>query len=413
METTVNHAEIIRSFEDADFNELISALEAADDHYHNTGEPIVEDNEYDVAKRFAENSNPAHVYFTGVGSTVRGGKIKLPYQMGSLDQVEVGEIADWVRNWNLKDERVVVTDKLDGTSAMIVYNDLGELQIAYSRGNGIEGADITRHISRIPSVPRKVAIPGLVVRAEVIISTENFKTVQSIQPSRSGSPYKNPRNAVAGIMNAKTNNRDVYQYIDVIAYEMVKGAGTNIGSKQDHLENLEYEGFMVAPFGVMMGTALTDENLTDYLNSRRHLTRYEIDGLVLDVDSKSKRDEMNPTRSTLNPAYAVKYKVASADNIKNVRVIEVEWNVSKHGYYKPRVRIEPTELMGVTIQHATGFNAKFIADNSIGKGAVITITRSGDVRVSLFSPKVTGRKRVLILFQRKVQTLMRLASSRL
>ena len=375
MENFVDHANVIRAFEESTFEELIAALEAADDHYHNTGEPIVEDKEYDIAKRYAHGQNPAHVYFTGVGSSVRGGKIPLPYQMGSLDQIYEGEITDWVGDWGLQKIDIVATDKLDGTSAMIVYNTDGELQIAYSRGNGIEGADITRHISEIPSVPKKVSIPGLVVRAEVIIPVANFETAKGIQKSRSGNVYKNPRNMVAGIMNAKTNKREMYDLIHVVAYEIINGEGT----KNDQLWTLSHEGFLTAANTTFYGRELTDSSLTTHLNGRRAVSVYEIDGLVLDVDSVAKRREMNPTKSTLNPAYAVKYKVASTDNEKNVRVVEVEWNVSKHGYLKPRVKIEPVELMGVTVQHATGFNAKFIKDNKIGKGAIIKITRSGDV----------------------------------
>ena len=91
------------------------------------------------------------------------------------------------------------------------------------------------------------------------------------------------------------------------------------------------------------------------------------------------RSQINPTRDTLNPEYARKFKVADASNNAIAKVIEVQWNISKNGYLKPRVKIEPVELVGVTVQHATGFNAKFILDNKIGPGAKIRITRSGDV----------------------------------
>ncbi len=369
-----NAAKILRDLEDASFQELITALIHVDDLYHNGEEPPIEDNEYDIAKRFAYAQNPAHVYFTGIGSDVRGGKIKLPFQMGSLDQVYEGEIEDWVRSNDLSSADVMITDKLDGTSAMIVYGDNGDLQIAYSRGNGIEGADITRHIKQIPSVPQTVSGP-MVVRAEVIISINQFEPLKSVQTRSSGAGYKNPRNAIAGIMNSKTNKTAAYDYIDVVAYEVVG----NEWSKEGQLELLEKEGFIVPRYSIWSGSDLNDDDLTERLNSLRASTKYEIDGIVLDVNSAQVRARMNPTKTTLNPAYAVKYKIASADNEKNVRVIEVEWNVSKHGYLKPRVRIEPTEMMGVTIQHATGFNAKFIKENSIGKGAIIKITRSGDV----------------------------------
>ena len=361
-------------FEDATFDELVTALQAADDHYFNTGETLVEDNVYDIAKRAAYSQNPAHVYFTGIGSDVRGGKIKLPFQMGSLDQVYDGEIEEWIAKNSLRSAMVLITDKLDGTSAMIVYGDNGELQIAYSRGNGLEGADITRHIKNISSVPQKVSGP-MVVRAEVIIPVNKYDTLKSVQKRSSGDDYKNPRNAVAGIMNSKTNKTAAYDYIDVVAYEVVG----NTWSKQGQLEKLQREGFITPAYVLWVGNDFNDSDLTEYLNHRRATSMYELDGVVLDANAEDVRSRMNPTKTTLNPAYAVKYKVASADNEKNVRVIEVEWNVSKHGYLKPRVRIEPTDLMGVTIQHATGFNAKFIKENSIGKGAIIKITRSGDV----------------------------------
>jgi NAD-dependent DNA ligase len=100
---------------------------------------------------------------------------------------------------------------------------------------------------------------------------------------------------------------------------------------------------------------------------------------------------MNPTRDTLNPSYAIKYKVADASNLAVATVKEVEWNVSKHGYLKPRVCIHPIELVGVTIKHATGFNAKFIFANKIGPGAKVEITRSGDV-IPFIQKVVKGAK---------------------
>jgi len=369
-----NATEILCSFVDASLQELVDALTRADDLYHNGEEPIVEDNVYDIAKRYAYSHNPAHVYFTGIGSDVRGGKVKLPFQMGSLDQVYEGEIEDWVSKNNLQSAMILITDKLDGTSAMIIYGDDGELQIAYSRGNGLEGADITRHIKQIASVPNKVSGP-MVVRAEVIIAKPKFNPLKSVQKRSSGDDYKNPRNAVAGIMNSKTNKTAAYQYIDVVAYEVV---GNN-WSKEGQLELLNREGFIIPGYALWAGDDFNDSYLTDYLNRRRDTSQYELDGVVLDANAEDVRSRMNPTKTTLNPAYAIKYKVASTDNIKNVRVVEVEWNVSKHGYLKPRVRIEPTEMMGVTIQHATGFNAKFIKENGIGPGAIVKITRSGDV----------------------------------
>jgi NAD-dependent DNA ligase len=353
-------------------NELVALLELADHMYYNE-QPIMTDADYDGIRLFATRLAPHHVYFTGVGSEVRGGKIKLPYQMGSLDQVEIGEIADWVGEWSLQDQYMIITDKLDGTSAMVIYDETGDLQIAYSRGNGVEGADITRHIKHI--VPANIGGPA-VIRGEVIIPKYHFEAARDVAKSRGGSEYRNARNMVAGLMNAKTNNEEIYKYISFVGYEIVDYDGID---KINMLRDLQKMGSEIPVFTTKLGKELTDGELAAYLNVRRSYTEYEIDGLVIDVNFATKRKQMNPTRDTLNPSYSVKYKVADANNYAEAEVVGIEWGVSKHGYLKPRINIKPVELVGVTVQYCTGFNAKFIYDNKIQPGTVIAITRSGDV----------------------------------
>ena len=367
---------LLSTFEDYEFDVILSVLEAADDLYYNDHESFLEDNEYDALRRYAERLNPAHVYFTGVGSEIRGGKVKLPYVMGSLDQVVIGDISVWVGSWNLQNEDVAISDKMDGTSAMIIYDKDGCSQIAYSRGNGVEGADITRHIFNIDNCPATVPNGAMTIRAEVELTETAFEALREAGiRSRSGKPYKNARNMVAGLMNSKHNPAIVYKYLTVIAYEVV---GSDL-SKTEQLALLEESGFQVVEYVVVPGKRLTDDYLAGFLESRREVLDYAIDGVVIDVDCKAKRAEMNPTRDTLNPAYSIKYKVADASNQAVATVKSVTWNISKHGYLKPQVNIEPVDLVGVTISNATGFNAQFIYENGIGPGAKVSLTRSGDV----------------------------------
>jgi len=357
-------------------NELIEILQAADDLYYNDNESFLEDFMYDALRRYTEQVAPHHEYFTGIGADVRGGKVKLPYPLGSLDQVHEGEIKGWISDNNLQDEDTVITDKLDGTSAMVIYDTKGDIQIAYSRGNGVEGADITRHVRRISSVPKTVGRP-LVTRGEMIISKENFEYLKTIIRNRAGNPYKNARNMIAGIMNAKTNPDVVYDYIDFIAYDVINDK--EVRSKTDQLTFLFNKGFTTPFWITWTGAVLSDSSLSVHLTMRRRTTKYDIDGVVIDVDAVEKRQAMNPTRATLNPAYSVKYKVADAANLAQTKVIRVDWNLSKHGYWKPRIHFEPVELCGATITNCTGFNAEFIYKNKISEGAIIEITRSGDV----------------------------------
>lgn len=362
--------------EETSFDDLLCILRAADDSYYNKdGESFISDEEYDTLRRFAQGLDPNHSYFLGVGSEVRGGKVKLPHPMGSLDQIYEGEIADWIGNWSLQDNFMVLTDKLDGTSAQILYDEDGNLQIAFSRGDGIRGADITRHIRNFESVPKNVG-KKMAVRGEVIIKKDNWEQVKSIATTKAKTPYKNLRNCTAGLMNSETINHQLYSLVDFVAYEIIGDQH----SKQEMLADLQKFGFSVPYYDTMYrGQYLTDSVLATYLEHRRKKTIYEIDGLVVDVDDSLKRHQMNPTRETLNPAFSIKYKVADASNVAIATVEGVEWNVSKSGYLKPRVRINPVDLVGVTITYATGFNAKFIKDNMIGPGAKIQICRAGDV----------------------------------
>lgn len=214
---------IFDNFEDEPIHNIVDILKQCDDIYHSSSseESPLTDGEYDALRHYLELSDPTNPYLIGVGSEVRGGKIDLPFEMGSLNQVQIGEIADWICKHELSNHDLVVSDKMDGTSAMIIYDNNGDPQIAYSRGNGIQGADISRHIFKIANVPTKVS-GKMIVRGEVIMSESNFQTFKGKYKRNGGGTYANARNAVAGLMNGKSCHDDeVYTLLDVIAYEII------------------------------------------------------------------------------------------------------------------------------------------------------------------------------------------------
>lgn len=361
-------------------SELCQLLELADDMYYNDASdssPLT-DAQYDTVKQYSARLDPTNRYFIGVGANVRGGKIKLPYEMGSLNQVQIGELKPWIKSMlSLFQATFLITSKLDGASAMVVYDSSGKLQIAYSRGNGVEGADITRHVMRIASVPKQIPITyaPMTIRAENIISVPNFTKSQHVVMSRSGKPYVNPRNMVSGLMNATANESAAYEIIDLIAYEIM---GHPEQDKLDQLKQLVECGFKIPTYSTVNVADATEELFTQTLNDLRKTSEYELDGIVVDVNEGSVREQLHDP-SVINPKYAFKYKVADGSNHATPTVTGVTWAISKDGYYKPTIQIEPTPLCGVTIQNCTGFNAKFIKENLIGPGAKIVLTRSGDV----------------------------------
>jgi NAD-dependent DNA ligase len=355
----------------------ICILIECDNLYHNDGESYLSDSEYDALYRLTKTSKPSDPYFLSVGSEVRGDAVKLPVVMPSLDQVHEGEIEPWIKKHNLGDEEIIITDKMDGVSVCLVYGHAGDFQIAYTRGDGFEGHDITRHIKNIKSVPKSVS-GAMIVRAEIEFSESAFERVKQTCKKSDGTPYKNSRNACAGMMNKDNTHDDVvYDNLSVFTYEIME---TDM-NKKDQILKLNEEGFEIAKAGVFKGKKLTDDFLSTYITDRKQHIDFAMDGVVIDINDNSVRKKManSKKKDDINPAYSVKYKVLDTNNIVEAIVESVEWNLSKHGYAKPTIKLTPFELQQVTISNTTGFNAKYILDNNIGNGTIVKMTRSGDV----------------------------------
>lgn len=150
-------------------------------------------------------------------------------------------------------------------------------------------------------------------------------------------------------------------------------------AKQQQLNVLKKLGFKTADYQVMSVSCIDGPSLTSLIKQRKQQSLYEIDGIVIDVDDPQQRLDLNPTRDTLNPAYSVKYKITDDSMAITANVVDIDINVSKDGYLKPRIEIEPVDLLGVTITWATGFNMGFIYENQIGPGSTVQLVRSGDV----------------------------------
>ena len=349
---------------------MIAWLQHQDDLYEHEDDTEVSDDVYDKVRRTAKLMYPGNVYFTGVGSAVRGGKIKLPFQMFGLQQKYAGgELPEWLDDTNCKGQTYVESDKLDGSSASVVYDADGNLQIAYSRGNGEEAADITRHIRLIENIPKKIPPQGttFAVRLEVIIPKDQWDIVRTTYTCSSGEPYKNIRNAGSGVMNSGSNDAGVYKHLRGVAYTVMSNPTMK---KTDQYDLLKSIGFEIANYSVHTADNITDALLEERIIQRKKLSNYELDGIVIDANNK---DSLNGVTG------AIKFKITDESNIAVATVKDVVYRLSKDGYIKPRVNIFPTPLCGVTVRFATGFHAGFIEANGIGPGSKVRITRSGDV----------------------------------
>jgi DNA ligase (NAD+) len=285
-------------------------------------------------------------------------KVKLPYEMWSMDKIKAE--SDAVEKWAKKYKGpYVISAKLDGISALYVAGMGGEGKL-YTRGNGKVGQDISYMIPYL-KLPTEFG-EEMVIRGELIISKDKFK--------KYAGRFANARNFVAGLANQKKIEPSVLADIDFVAYELIRPVMKPSDQMKRMKEMKEMGTIEIVKYEVL--ETISNEILSGILIDWRESYKYEIDGIIC-------MDDKIYARTGGNPAHAFAFKMVLSDQVAEAKVIDVIWNPSKDGYLKPRVRIEPVELDGVVINFATGKNARFIKNSGIGLGAVISIIRSGDV----------------------------------
>ena len=367
-------------------NPYIELLKKCDDTYTNLGEyyiftdddkknvPEIEDyNEstddvYDMLKEIAKDKFPNEIYFQSVGSEVRGEKVKLPYAMGSMTECHEGELENWIEN----NKSYIQSAKLDGVSCLLIYQN-GELKIAYSRGNGIEGQDITRHVKKFAPNKLKEDI-DIAIRGEIIVLKQDIQNMLDELYDETKYRYKNGRNTVAGQLNAKDCAESFVKYAHFVAYHIENWKE----SEEEMFLKLMSLGVEVTQAHKVLGQDITEEYAINEVKKVKEWYIYECDGIIFTKNFKEESD-LGYDTGTLNPKCSRKFKIGATDNNAETIVEDIEWNISKDAIFKPRVKVKPVDIQGVTINWVTGHNYKTIVDNGIGIGAKISLKRSGDV----------------------------------
>jgi DNA ligase (NAD+) len=346
---------------------LIETLKKLSLNYYNTGKELVSDEIYDLLRNILEERSPNNPFLKEVGAPISKDKVKLPYYMPSLDKIKPD--TNLLDKWKAKYKGpYVLSDKLDGVSGLF-YKDSDNNIKLFTRGNGSKGQDISHLIAFVISKKVKFdKLPNLcAVRGELIISKKDFKKIEGKQMRKNGNPVKNARSAVAGIVNAKHFTKKVAQITNFVAYALISPQNKQI----DQMKKLKRWGFEVVNNDIE--NDIDNEMLSKILINHRKTAKYEIDGIVV-IDSSTIH---NNTKT--NPKYGFAFKTILMDQIIEATVVDVLWDASMHGYLKPRVKIEPVNLLGTEIKFATAFNGKFVKDNVLGPGAVIKLIKSGDV----------------------------------
>jgi NAD-dependent DNA ligase len=314
-------------------------------------EPLISDNQYDILEDYIKKRYPKNNIVGKIGAPVSKNKIKLPYEMASMDKIKPDTKA--LPSWKTKySGPYTLSCKLDGVSGL--YTTENENIGLYTRGDGKVGQDVS-HLVPYLNLPK---IKDIVVRGEFIMKKNTFNTKYATK-------FANARNLIAGTVNRITIN-DTINDMDFVGYEVIKPEL----KPSEQMNFMEEKGFITVRSETKDN--ITNDLLSELLINWRNHYDYEIDGIIV-------TDDKVYSRKSGNPDHSFAFKMALSEQMAEAKVLDVEWNASKDGYLKPKVRIEPIKLGGVKIEKATGFNGAFIESNKIGVGAVIQIIRSGDV----------------------------------
>jgi len=367
--------------------------------YHVLDDPDVADAEYDRLfdeLRQIEDEHPeiavddSPTRRVGAPPSDKFKKIEHLAPMGSLEKVTTDESllkwADDVRKRLDSDEPVayVIEPKIDGSAISLVYED-GTLVRGATRGDGFHGEDVTVNLRTIRSIPLTLqgsAPPLLEVRGEVYFPLSGFRRFNEEQVAAGKAPAPNPRNASAGSLRQLDSRITSARPLAVWVY----GTGYREGVAPDtHFETLAWlreRGFRTNPFAERFESIeAVAKACTDWERRRTELD-YEIDGIVIKVDSYDQQARLGALHE--RPRWARAYKWAPMTT--QTKLLKIMIRVGRTGALNPWAILEPVNVGGVTVSRATLHNEEDINRKQIREGDTVIVQRAGDVIPQVVGP---------------------------
>lgn len=271
--------------------------------------------------------------------------------------------------------------KLDGIAVELVYEN-GRLAHASTRGDGYKGEVITSNIKTIRSVPLVLQkpenrlIPSIIeVRGEVLISRENFVLLNDERGKKNKPLFANPRNAAAGSLRQLDSRLTAQRPLEVFFYGTGLTQGILFDSHSDMLITLNKMGLRINP-NIIMKVNINDAiNYYRKIEEKRDVLPYDIDGVVIKVDSISFQDRLG--RTSRSPRWAIAYKFKALH--ETTTVVDINVQVGRTGVLTPVAHLEPVAVAGVIISRATLHNEDEIRKKDIRIGDKVWVQRAGDV----------------------------------
>ena len=356
--------------------------------YYDLDAPTAEDYEYDMKMqelRDLEAAFPDLLEPDSPTQRVQGvasgkfEKVTHAVQMASLQDVfsfeQVAAFVERIKE-SVEDPQFTVEPKIDGLSVSLEYEN-GVFTLGSTRGDGFVGENVTANLKTIRSIPLKLkgAPPVLEVRGEVYMPRASFERLSAQQEAAGEELFKNPRNAAAGSLRQKDSKVTASRRLDIFVFNLQRIEGEEITAHSQSIDRLKALGFPVIPYAKCSADAEKIRAEIEKIGAMRGELPYDIDGVVVKVDSLSERTQLGATAKY--PKWAVAYKFPPEEKVTKLRSIEIQ--VGRTGALTPVAVFDEISLAGTSVSRAVLHNQQFITEKDIRVGDMIRVRKAGDI----------------------------------
>jgi len=266
--------------------------------------------------------------------------------------------------------------KYDGASINLLYKN-GELESATTRGDGIQGDDVTNNIKTISSIPLKLRgdYPDVFeIRGEIFLTIDGFNKMNDIRKSSGEYLYSNPRNTAAGSIKLKDSKIVAERPLDCFLYAL-SGENISINSHKNSLVKAKSWGFKVSKISSLCSSINEVFNFISLWENKRHELPYEIDGIVIKVNNLNQQYKLGFTSKF--PRWAIAYKFQT-QNV-STRLIDVKFQVGRTGALTPVAILQPVKISGTIVKRASLHNSDQIENLGLRIGDLVYVEKGGEI----------------------------------
>ncbi len=386
--------------------QLRKEIRHADYRYYALSDPEISDKEYDNLLKDLKNLEEKHPEFVTPdsptqrvsGSVLEGfSTVAHKRRMLSLDNTySIEELKSWEKKIRRALKREVKFDyvvelKMDGVSASLTYQK-GIFSIGATRGDGERGEDVTTNLKTIRSIPLKLIgkdnLVSVEVRGEVYIGKKDFEKLNKKRLRSGVVPFANPRNATSGSLKLLDPSLVAKRNLKCFIHSFGAAKDYNFSSQKEFLKKAGEWGLCSNPHNKYCTSLKEVIDYCLYWEKEREVLDYEVDGVVIKVNSFGLQKELGATRKS--PRWAVAYKFPAHQATTKIK--NIEFGVGRTGIVTPVAILEPVECGGVTISRATLHNFDEVKRLDARVGDRILIERAGEVIPKVIKVVVSRRK---------------------